>query len=121
MSQNKVKTPRKHAELIKAWADNEDIQVFNPMTMKWEDVAIPCWAEDAQYRIKPKSYSTFQEFTINNSPIYVLIPVGNDWVVLIDKKHYCRWSNAVRVKDIMNITHDEMMQITDNHEPTLIS
>ncbi len=44
----------KHAELIKAWADGEQIQLWINHTNQWEDVKSPMWCEDRQYRIKPQ-------------------------------------------------------------------
>jgi hypothetical protein len=49
-----MKTPRKHAELIKAWADGASIQVRLPSNQVWGDCQDPYWADDAEYRIKPE-------------------------------------------------------------------
>lgn len=43
----------KHAELIKAWADGAEIQSRN-IGEYWADNQRPIWAEDTEYRIKPK-------------------------------------------------------------------
>lgn len=40
----------KHSELIKAWADGEEIQIFD--FGKWMDCT-PEWSETSRYRIKP--------------------------------------------------------------------
>ena len=52
-----MKTPHKHAELIKAWADGEKIEYFNTTDNKWEPI-FKGWSWDnqlvAEYRIKPK-------------------------------------------------------------------
>ena len=48
-----MKTPHKHAELIKAWADGADIQVLQHDTV-WLDCIDPYWADHVQYRIKPE-------------------------------------------------------------------
>jgi len=45
-----MKTPHKHVELIKAWADGEIIQYRN--NEDWIDVREPSWIADVQYRIK---------------------------------------------------------------------
>lgn len=47
-----MKTPHKHAELIKAWADGAQIQCMD-VRGKWRDVS-PAWDEDLDYRIKPE-------------------------------------------------------------------
>lgn len=46
-----TKTPHKHAELIKAWADGELIDCFDGYI--WQMVTKPTWIESLQYRIKP--------------------------------------------------------------------
>ena len=43
--------PRKHSELIKAWADGADIEWFNHRTGVWEFIVDPTWWGD-EYRIK---------------------------------------------------------------------
>ena len=47
-----MKTPHKHAELIKAWADGAEIEVY--WNGKWEETASPIWNTQAEYRIKPE-------------------------------------------------------------------
>lgn len=44
--------PHKHAELIKAWADGAEIEVF--VQGKWERSAEPMWTKEVEYRIKPE-------------------------------------------------------------------
>lgn len=50
-----MKTPHKHAAIIKAWADGADIQYFDARMPApwWIDVSTPQWNEDLQYRVKP--------------------------------------------------------------------
>lgn len=45
--------PRKHSELIKAWADGHEIQFKNDFGC-WQKVDLPLWEEDVEYRIKPR-------------------------------------------------------------------
>ena len=47
-----MKTPHIHAELIKAWADGAEIEVFN--YGQWWPLEAPFWEEETQYRIKPE-------------------------------------------------------------------
>lgn len=42
--------PHVHAELIKAWADGDEIQVY--IDYEWQDNAQPSWSDKLQYRIK---------------------------------------------------------------------
>ena len=45
--------PRKHSELIKAWADGAEIELYEPGTGKWIHISgTPSWWKDANYRIK---------------------------------------------------------------------
>ena len=49
-----MKTPHKHAELIKAWADGAEIQYRYNANIPWHDATSPQWWEyDCEYRIKP--------------------------------------------------------------------
>lgn len=45
--------PRKHATLIKAWADGAEIQILTDKR-GWRDCPSPTWYGD-EYRIKPKT------------------------------------------------------------------
>ena len=42
---------RKHADVIIAWANGEDVQVLG---QDWCDVSDPFFAENSEYRVKPK-------------------------------------------------------------------
>ena len=48
-------TAHKHAELIKAWADGAEIQVYKPHWDEWHDCQTPIWDSD-EYRIKPRDH-----------------------------------------------------------------
>ena len=48
-----MKTPHKHAELIKAWADGAEIEVER-ILYGWVNAPSPQWLEQAVYRIKPE-------------------------------------------------------------------
>ena len=47
-----MKTPHKHAELIKAWADGAEIEIKLSHGV-WSPVAYPTW-NGPEYRIKPE-------------------------------------------------------------------
>lgn len=49
-----MKTPHKHAELIKAWADGATIETFYGADDSWDVINGPCWMEDSLYRVKPE-------------------------------------------------------------------
>ena len=44
----------KHADLIHAWADGAEIQVFKQETKTWQDMVSPYWFVNEEYRIKPE-------------------------------------------------------------------
>lgn len=47
--------PHKHAELIKAWADGHQIQMFDHGTwLDYREGDTPAWNPEYQYRIKPQ-------------------------------------------------------------------
>jgi hypothetical protein len=54
-------TPRKHAELIKAWADGAEIQVLAGDNT-WVDTGSPQWLDYNEYRIKPVPKADFIRF-----------------------------------------------------------
>ena len=45
--------PHKHAELIKAWADGADIEIYITVTGAWQASPSPSWVKSHTYRIKP--------------------------------------------------------------------
>lgn len=49
-----MKTPHKHAEIIKAWADGAEIECLVQPSNTWELRVQPMWSIDATYRIKPE-------------------------------------------------------------------
>ena len=44
----------KHAELIKAWADGAEIQIFSKLFKEWRFISEPDWLTCCEYRVKPK-------------------------------------------------------------------
>jgi hypothetical protein len=54
-----MKTPHKHAEFIKAWADGTEIEVLDSgcwvgVKEKWKHYQNPFWYSNMKYRIKPE-------------------------------------------------------------------
>jgi hypothetical protein len=49
-----MKTPHKHAELIKAWADGAEIEHKYFKTDIWCSTSTLLWDNDGEYRIKPE-------------------------------------------------------------------
>jgi len=48
-----MKTPHKHAELIRAWADGEEIEYQQPQGTTWVSNEFGCFYSDYKYRVKP--------------------------------------------------------------------
>lgn len=48
-----MKTPHKHAELIKLWADGAEIEFKNTTNGKWQETT-PSWGTENEYRVKPE-------------------------------------------------------------------
>lgn len=72
--------PRKHAELIKAWADGAEIEVLND-EQRWEALKNrPMWYEDMQYRIKPEPKpDVFFEVIVRQTNAYPTIYWPEHW------------------------------------------
>lgn len=49
-----MKTPHKHAALIKAWADGAEIEYLQQRTDTWLETENPEWSQSLTYRIKPE-------------------------------------------------------------------
>lgn len=49
-----MSTKHKHYDLILAWANGAEIQVYNKAISSWEDNIYPVWSFQSEYRIKPK-------------------------------------------------------------------
>jgi len=55
-----MKTPHKHAEVIKAYADGAEIEFFSPANGKWETTSkFPPFYDDFEYRVKPEPKADF--------------------------------------------------------------
>jgi hypothetical protein len=55
-----MKTPHKHTELIKQWADGAQIEFYDsrlydsPQSAKWQEIDYPDWNDWTVYRVKPE-------------------------------------------------------------------
>lgn len=54
-----MKTPHKHAELIKAWADGAEIETRWSDAQAWIPRKDPDWNKNFEYRIKPEPKPDF--------------------------------------------------------------
>lgn len=70
-----MKTPHKHAEVIKAWADGAQVQIYTGS--QWADVGRPSWEDDLEYRIKPEPRKGWYR-------VALYVDFGSYWTATID-------------------------------------
>lgn len=69
--------PRKHAELIKAWADGAEIQYWEKCAKVWLTIAgEPCWYDDHKYRIKPEPKPDVVRYAITTDTFVEMCSTG---------------------------------------------
>ena len=78
-----MKTPHKHAALIKAWADGAEIEVLFSEEDRWRPIGQPQWRLDREYRIKPEP-----------KPDVVV----ERWVHIDGSTSSCRYGGGVNVR-----------------------
>jgi hypothetical protein len=61
-------TPRKHADLIKAWADGAEIQIRCRFSGDWLNIDVPIWSVDCEYRLKPVPKADYRKMGIVHLP-----------------------------------------------------
>jgi hypothetical protein len=64
-------TPRKHADLIKAWADGAEIEWYDsrPTEHRWKLVTNPNWYDIDGYSYRIKSEDVVKEFRLEGHSI----------------------------------------------------
>lgn len=64
-----MSTPHKHAELIIAWANGAEIQVW--VSEQWIDIGkyAPTWSDNTKYRIKPEKKWVRVALLTNNATV----------------------------------------------------
>jgi hypothetical protein len=85
----------KHADLIHAWADGAEIQLYNGCVGEWQDMPNPAWSTDFQYRIKPLE---------EKKPVVRWLwsyPVGGGWAIsdfLTEEDVGCGYDHWVKLE-----------------------
>lgn len=123
-----MNTPHKHAELIKAWADGAEIEVYNWFVEGWLKVENPVWMEDKEYRVKPQKPKwdppqvgsrwrlCKSSPSYNGGDEFLLAAVDNRMLTLISLLSGHRWRNPVRVCNSRKITLAEWEEIVGKNE-----
>ena len=83
----------KHADVIIAWAEGEDVQVWDHTINKWGDVpGTPTWCERWEYRIKPPAKKCRAALLKDNREPYALAINSQDYADTIEqRKDFIRW------------------------------
>ena len=76
MSEIQPKTPKRDADVIKAWADGSEVQWRTPGSLQeWTDNNHPSFNENLEWRVKPDPLSIkYQNYLLSQDaimPIYV--------------------------------------------------
>jgi hypothetical protein len=75
-----MKTPRLHADLIKAWADGAEIEARQGSSTIWVTVESPTWSIHGTYRIKtePKP-DVVEQYVAKGYTKYSGVRVAEHW------------------------------------------
>ena len=69
----------KHADVIIAWAEGKDVQVWDEFTNRWFDTmpGNPIFREDREFRVKPPAekyrVALFRKFQLDEAPLVVAV------------------------------------------------
>ena len=89
-----MKQRHKHADVIIAWAEGEDVQVWDSTQKEWGDVTIesPTWCKGLKYRIKPPAKKYRVALLKDNRESYALAINSQDYADTIEQREdFVRW------------------------------
>jgi hypothetical protein len=123
---DRLNKTRKHAELIKAWAEGADIQVR--YDKEWTDVENPRWANSLEYRVKPKEPEELvcYYYVNSNTNIYKSDASGAapDFKIVFDAKtHEVKRlivKHADWVPKPLKIETEKLAQVTTQSNATIL-
>ena len=84
----------KHADVIIAWAEGKDVQVWDFTQNEWGDVTTesPTWCECWKYRIKPPAKKYRLALLKDNFESYVLAINSQDYADIVEQRgDLVRW------------------------------
>ena len=74
-----LKTPHKHAELIKAWADGAEIECQTSFK-DWVGTRVPSWDSASKYRIKPEPKpDVVEKYKADAGLKYGCVRIAENW------------------------------------------
>lgn len=95
IEEHRANKPHKHKDLIIAWANGAEIQVYSPLCVGWVDCLYPVWHESDIYRVKPSTikYRNFLWQFSSDTPAMMHVVEFNDNVVedRATWKGFIRW------------------------------
>ena len=75
-----MKTPHKHADLIKAWADGAEIETRPYSDAGWFPLEEPHWHVEREYRIKPEPKpDVVEQYVAKGYTKYSGVRVAEHW------------------------------------------
>ena len=75
-----MKTPHKHAELIKAWADGAQIEGRQAHCGEWVTLHDPAWSRVSEYRVKPEPKAdVVEQYVAKGYTKYGCVRVAEHW------------------------------------------
>lgn len=95
-----TKTPRPHAELIKAWADGAEIEFRAMKERNWREAINPGWYENHEYRIKPAPKRKVEMWQWAARPGFGMVPTATGYFKNEDaaRAEYSRWTILCRIE-----------------------
>lgn len=82
----------KHADVIIAWAEGKDVQIWDDEVKHWWGVINPSFYEDRKYRIKPPAKKYRVALYKDNRGPYALATNSQDYADTIEqRKDFARW------------------------------
>ena len=74
-------TPRKHAELIKKWAEDESLVIqFKDKDGKWYDDTFPTWEDCYEFRVKPHKNAEVIKIWADDTTVKIQVEVEGVFV-----------------------------------------